>query len=82
MAGRGGLFPHYIEARRIRRGGPDLSYYDSLGRRGYAMASDHALADRFHLEGVLQTAADRFPTLRTALNDLSDRVLFPHGPLH
>ncbi|HWA56307.1 MAG TPA: hypothetical protein VG692_03580 [Gemmatimonadales bacterium] len=77
-----GLFPHYIEARRIRRGGPDLSYYDSLGRRGYAMASDHALADRFHLEGVLQTAADRFPTLRTALNDLSDRVLFPHGPLH
>jgi len=74
-----GLFPHYIEARRIRRGGPDLSYYDSLGRRGYAMASDHVLADRFRLEGVLQTAAARFPTIRTALNDLSDRVLFPGG---
>lgn len=74
-----GLFPHYIEARRIRRGGPDLSYYDSLGRRGYAMASDHVLADRFQLESVLHTAAERFPTLRTALNELSDRVLFPGG---
>ena len=74
-----GLFPHYIEARRIRRGGPDVTYYDSLGRRGYAMASDHILADRFQLEGVLHTAAERFPTIRTALNELSDRVLFPGG---
>jgi hypothetical protein len=77
-----GLFPHYIEARRIRRGGPDLSYYDSLGRRGYAMASDHELADRFQLDGVLQTAAERFPTIRSALNDLSERVLFPSRELH
>jgi hypothetical protein len=77
-----GLFPHYIEARRIRRGGPDLTYYDSLGRRGYAMASDHVLADRFQLEGVLQTAAARFPTIRTALNELSERVLFPGGYAH
>jgi hypothetical protein len=74
-----GLFPQYIEARRIRHGGPDLGYYDALGRRGYAMASDHALADRYRLESVLQTAAERFPTLREALNELSDRVLFPSG---
>jgi hypothetical protein len=46
------------------------------------MASDHVLADQFQLEGVLQTAADRFPTIRTALNDLSTRVLFPQGQLH
>lgn len=77
-----GLFPHYIEARRIRRGGPDLTYYDTLGRRGYAMASDHVLADRFQLEGVLQTASERFPAIRTALNELSERILFPGGELH
>ena len=43
------------------------------------MASDHVLADRYRLESVLQTAAERFPTLREALNDLSVRVLFPSG---
>ena len=77
-----GLFPHYIEARRIRRGGPDLDYYDALGRRGYVMASDHALADRFQLEGLLHTVAERYPTLREALNALSERILFPGGHPH
>ena len=72
-----GLFPAYIEARRVRRGGPDLSYYDALGRRGYAMASDHVLADRYHLDGILHTAAARYPVIRGALNDLSHRILFP-----
>jgi hypothetical protein len=73
-----GLFPQYIEARRLRRGGPDLSYYDALGRRGFAMARDHVLADAYHLDGILDTAAERYPTLREALNELSERVLFVH----
>jgi hypothetical protein len=76
-----GMFPQYIEARRLRHGGPDLQYYDALGRRGYAMASDHALADRYRLDFILQTAVERYPTLREALNDLSERVLFPQGPM-
>ena len=29
-----GLFPDYIEHRRWRRGGPDLDYYEEMGRRG------------------------------------------------
>ncbi len=69
-----GLFPQYIEARRLRHGGPDLSYYDGLGRRGFAMASDHVLADRYHLDDIFQTAADRYPTIREALNGLSARI--------
>lgn len=73
-----GIFPHYIAARQRRRGGPDLSYYDTLGRQGYAMASDHVLADRYHLEGVLRAAAERYRTLREAMNALSERVLFSH----
>jgi len=72
-----GLFPDYIAARHLRKGGPDVTYYDALGRRGFALASDHALADRYGLDGVLRTASDRFPSLRGALNGLSDRVLFP-----
>ena len=74
-----GLYPDYIAARHIRKGGPDVTYYDALGRRGFALASDHTLADRYGLDGVLRTAAERFPSLRSALNGLSDRVLFPGG---
>jgi hypothetical protein len=76
-----GLFPDYIAARRLRKGGPDVSYYDVLGSRGYGMASDHVLADYYHLDQLLRTAAERFAVLRAALNDLSGRMLFPvsHG---
>ena len=72
-----GLFPDYIAARHLRKAGPDVSYYDALGRRGYGMASDHALAGAYGLGPVLRTAAERFPSVRSALNGLSDRLLFP-----
>jgi hypothetical protein len=72
-----GLFPDYIAARRLRKAGPDVSYYDAMGRRGFGLASDHELADHYGLGTVLRTAADRFPALRSALNGVSDRVLFP-----
>jgi hypothetical protein len=75
-----GLFPDYIEARRLRRGGPTVGYYDALGRRGFSMASEHVLADHYHLDDVFQTAADRYPVIREALNGLSHRVWFPGGP--
>jgi hypothetical protein len=71
-----GIFPDYIAARRVRRGGPDLSYYDTLGSRGYGQASDHALADAYGLEEIFRVAAERFPEVRTALNEVSDRIFF------
>lgn len=73
-----GLFPDYIAARQVRSGGPDVTYYEQLGARGFGQASDHALADQYGLDGVFRTAAERFPQLRQALNQVSDRVLFPH----
>jgi hypothetical protein len=72
-----GLFPDYIAARRTRAGGPDLPYYDELGRHGYDLASRHRLAERFGVAAIFRAAADRFPTLRVAFNRLSDRVFFP-----
>jgi hypothetical protein len=72
-----GLFPDYIAARRIRKAGPDVAYYEALGSRGFGLASDHALAEEYGLDTVLRTAAERFPALRTALNAVSDRLLFP-----
>lgn len=73
-----GIFPDYIAARRLRKGGPDLAYYDALGRRGFALASDHALADEYGLGDVFRVAAERFPSVRSVLNGVSDRVFFPH----
>jgi hypothetical protein len=79
-----GLFPDYIAARRVRRAGPDVSYYDAMGRRGYGMASDHALAEQWGLAAIFGLAADRFSDVRDALNEVSARVLFPtpHRPAH
>jgi hypothetical protein len=73
-----GLFPDYIAARHLRKAGPDVTYYDALGRRGFGLASDHTLAAEYGLDAVLRTAAERFPSLRGALNGMSDRVFFPH----
>jgi hypothetical protein len=77
-----GIFPDYIAARQLRSGGPDLSYYDTLGRRGFELASDHALADHYNLETVFRSAVERYPEVRGALNDISERVFFPSGYLH
>jgi hypothetical protein len=73
-----GVFPDYIETRRYRRGGPDLDYYEEMGRRGYRLAADHRLAAEHGVAALYALAAERFPVLRQALNDISDRLLFPH----
>ncbi|MEP6730915.1 MAG: hypothetical protein ABJE10_09765, partial [bacterium] len=72
-----GLYPDYIERRRWRRGGPDLDYYEEMGRRGFRLAADHRLAEDHGLATLYATAAERFGLLRAALNDVSDALLFP-----
>lgn len=69
-----GIFPERIAAQRLRRGGPDLSYYESLGGRGFAEASGHRLAERSGLEDVLRTAAERVHEVRVALNRVSSQL--------
>ncbi len=66
-----GVFPEHIDSKRSRRGGPGISYYDTLGGMGYSEASDHPLADRVGMSDVYRTAGDRFRALRSALNDVS-----------
>jgi hypothetical protein len=62
-----GLFPDRIRAR-LRRGGPSLGYYESLGQRGFAEASEHAQADWIGLHDILETTAEHFTGVRRALN--------------
>jgi hypothetical protein len=73
-----GLFPDYIEGRRFRRGAPPLDYYEEMGRRGYTLAATHQLAAEHGLTELFASAAERFATLRIALNRVSDTYLFPN----
>ena len=77
-----GLFPDYIEHRRWRRGGPDLDYFEEMGRRGYQLAANHGMAAQLGLTTLFALAAKRFALLRVALNTVSDSLLFAnvHSP--
>jgi len=72
-----GLFPDYVAARRNAAGGPDLPYYDELGRHGYDLAARHPLAQHLGMVAIFRAAADRFTALRVAFNRMSDRFIFP-----
>jgi hypothetical protein len=69
-----GVFHERIRFRAEKRGFPDLSYYEALGRSQYRAASDHRLAQRYDLTGILGTLSERFDTTRRALNEISDRL--------
>lgn len=73
-----GLFPDHIEQRKWRRGGPDLGYFEELGKRGFELAAEHRIAEQYGMAEVYATVAARFGLLRVALNSLSDRLMFPN----
>ena len=73
-----GLFPDYVEQRKWRRGGPDLGYFDDLGRRGFELAAEHRIAQQYGMTEVYAAVAARFGLLRVALNTVSDALLFPN----
>jgi hypothetical protein len=75
-----GVFHERIRFRAEKRGLPDLSYYESLGRSQYRAASDHRLAERYELSEILLTLSERFDTTRKALNEISDRLFSLNEP--
>ncbi len=74
-----GLFPDYLETRRKRRGAPSLSYYEEMGSTGYRTAARSPEAEALGMDGVLDEVGRRFRDVRTALNRVSDRYLWPEG---
>jgi len=72
-----GVFPDYIAHRRQRRGAPGLGYYEQLGATGYRLAADCTEAETHGLAVLYRNCADYFPALRSALNRVADRHLFP-----
>jgi hypothetical protein len=74
-----GLFPDYLEARARRKGAPPLSYYERMGTSGYHLAARSPEAATFGLDRVLNEVADHFGGVRSALNIVSDRYLWPRA---
>jgi hypothetical protein len=73
-----GLFPDYVEQRKWRRGGPDLGYFDEMGKRGFELAAEHRIAEQYGMTQVYAAVAARFGLLRVALNTVSDTLMFPN----
>jgi hypothetical protein len=69
-----GIFPESIE-RRSRRGAPDTSYYEEIGRTSFRLASQHRVARECQLAEIFQHLADEFRRVRLALNDLAERLI-------
>ena len=70
-----GVFPQRIRYRAEKKGFPDLRYYEALGQQNFRIASDHRLANEYELAPIYSTLADRFKEARTALNDMSERLV-------
>jgi len=69
-----GIF-HENTQRRSLRGGPDIEFYEQVGRTNYQLVSSHAAARRCELDDVFEELAGRFRDVRMALNQLSDQLL-------
>jgi hypothetical protein len=69
-----GIF-HENTQRRSLRGGPDMTFYEQIGRTNFELVASHATARRCELDDVFEELADRFREVRIALNQLSDQLL-------
>jgi hypothetical protein len=74
-----GLFSENID-KRARRGAPDLSFYEDIGRSSFRVAAEHRDAKRFDLATIYHELADGFREARIALNDLASRLLHLESP--
>jgi hypothetical protein len=71
-----GIFhPAVAGQRGSLRGGPDIKFYEQVGRTNFQMVASHAAARHCELDDVFEELADRFREVRLALNQLSDQLL-------
>jgi hypothetical protein len=69
-----GIF-HENAQRRSARGGPNLAFYEQIGRRNYQLVADNATAKRCELNDVFEELAERFHDVRIALNHLAEELI-------
>jgi hypothetical protein len=67
-----GIFLDRVKAVRERRGGPDLSFYEQVGKSQYYYASRDRRAQQESLTEIFEKLSHYFSDVRMALNTLAD----------
>ncbi len=70
-----GIFHEAIDRRSRRRGAPDCTFYEEVGRTNFRVAAGHEVARRCELSAIFDLLAAEFRAIRLALNRLADRLL-------
>ncbi len=70
-----GFFPDFIFQRCKRIGAPPLEYYERIGRSQYGTAADESFSYDESTSAVLNTLAERFIDIRSAINLYNDAYL-------
>jgi len=77
-----GFFPDYIFQRSKKKGAPPLEYYEKLGRTQFETAASDSLNYDAETAPVLNTLAERFVDIRSALNIYTDAYLHLNKKKH
>jgi hypothetical protein len=62
------LYPSFLHRRAVRRGAPDVDYYEQVVVDHLRAAGRHALAEEFDLDTTLMRLSESFPPVRRAMN--------------
>lgn len=69
------LYPDFLHDRAIKRGAPDIEYYEEVVVNHLTAARDHVLADEFALTEVFEQLTEIYPLVRRALNHTAREFL-------
>ena len=77
-----GFFPDFIFHRSKTLGAPSIKYYESIGRSQYESAVDDSKTYDAEAGPVLETLANRFVEIRSAINIFNDSYLHLNSHRH
>ena len=75
-----GIFPERVAEHSRRRGAPDVTFYEQMGRSNFGAIAHHAVARAADLGPIFTTLADGFHEARLALNRVADSLFHLEEP--
>jgi hypothetical protein len=70
-----GIFAERLQAYSERRGGPGISFYESIGQTSYQTAAQHPQAKQCELKKIYEQLGCEFHAVRMALNHLAENLI-------
>jgi hypothetical protein len=69
-----GIFHESVQSR-CQRGGPEIRFYEEVGRTNFRVAAGHQVARTCALTSIYETLSESFREVRLALNEISDSLI-------